>query len=83
MLFVPVILPRRSCAKSVAAGHSITHYFFVIFSFNSCAKSPMLCVPDVLPQAAAFMRQVINEAYAKWTTGFYDWIQSKQNRIPY
>ncbi|KAF5834125.1 kinase-like domain-containing protein [Dunaliella salina] len=34
-------------------------------------------------QAAAFMRQVINDAYAKWTTGFYDYIQALQNRIPY
>lgn len=34
-------------------------------------------------QAAAFMRQTIADAYDKWTTGFYDYIQSLQNKIPY
>ena len=34
-------------------------------------------------QAAAFMRSTIADAYDKWTTGFYDYIQSIQNRIPY
>eukprot|EP00879_Flechtneria_rotunda_P007045 GHRR01007395.1.p1 GENE.GHRR01007395.1~~GHRR01007395.1.p1 ORF type:complete len:1449 (+),score=535.85 GHRR01007395.1:542-4348(+) len=34
-------------------------------------------------QAAAFMRQQIADAYDKWTTGFYDYIQSLQNKIPY
>jgi len=29
------------------------------------------------------MRNTINDAYAKWTTGFYDYIQALQNRIPY
>lgn len=30
------------------------------------------------PQAAAFMRSIIADAYDKWTTGFYDYIQSLQ-----
>ncbi len=34
-------------------------------------------------QAAAFMRSAIADAYAKWTTGFYDYIQALQNKIPY
>ncbi|KAG2445055.1 hypothetical protein HYH02_008923 [Chlamydomonas schloesseri] len=34
-------------------------------------------------QAAAFMRAAIADAYQKWTTGFYDYIQNLQNRIPY
>ncbi|KAG2496048.1 hypothetical protein HYH03_005968 [Edaphochlamys debaryana] len=34
-------------------------------------------------QAAAFMRATIADAYQKWTTGFYDYIQLLQNRIPY
>lgn len=34
-------------------------------------------------QAAAFMRATIADAYQKWTTGFYDYIQALQNRIPY
>ncbi|WIA31066.1 hypothetical protein OEZ86_001095 [Tetradesmus obliquus] len=34
-------------------------------------------------QAAAFMRSQIADAYDKWTTGFYDYIQSLQNKIPY
>ncbi|KAK9821480.1 hypothetical protein WJX74_000721 [Apatococcus lobatus] len=33
-------------------------------------------------QAAAFMRATIADAYDKWTTGFYDYIQYLQNRIP-
>jgi phosphatidylinositol 4-kinase len=37
------------------------------------------CVP---PQAAAFMKSQIDDAYDKWTTGFYDYIQSLQNKIP-
>ena len=35
-----------------------------------------------LLQAAAFMKQQIDDAYDKWTTGFYDYIQSLQNKIP-
>ncbi len=34
-------------------------------------------------QAAAHMRGLISDAYQKWTTGFYDYIQALQNRIPY
>ena len=34
-------------------------------------------------QAAAFMRDTITDSYDKWTTGFYDYIQSLQNKIPY
>jgi phosphatidylinositol 4-kinase len=34
-------------------------------------------------QAAEFMRGLLNDAYQKWTTGFYDFIQALQNRIPY
>jgi phosphatidylinositol 4-kinase len=34
-------------------------------------------------QAAAYMRGLIQDAYQKWTTGFYDYIQALQNRIPY
>lgn len=34
-------------------------------------------------QAAGLMRDMINDAYKKWTTGFYDYIQALQNRIPY
>lgn len=34
-------------------------------------------------QAAQFMRQQIQESYDRWSTGFYDYIQSLQNRIPY
>ncbi|KAL6758982.1 kinase-like domain-containing protein [Haematococcus lacustris] len=34
-------------------------------------------------QAAVFMRATIADAYQKWTTGFYDYIQALQNRIPY
>eukprot|EP00884_Botryococcus_braunii_P016006 jgi/Botrbrau1/3089/Bobra.0070s0075.1 len=33
-------------------------------------------------QAAAFMRNAISDAYDKWTTGFYDYVQYLQNRIP-
>jgi phosphatidylinositol 4-kinase A len=33
--------------------------------------------------AAQLMRDMINDAYQKWTTGFYDYIQALQNRIPY
>lgn len=33
-------------------------------------------------RAAAFMKQLINDAYDKWTTGVYDLIQYYQNRIP-
>lgn len=33
-------------------------------------------------QAAAFMKSQIDDAYDKWTTGFYDYIQSLQNKIP-
>lgn len=33
-------------------------------------------------QAAAYMRGLIGDAYDKWTTGFYDYIQYLQNRIP-
>ena len=29
------------------------------------------------------MRAAIADAYDKWTTGFYDYIQSLQNKIPY
>ena len=34
-------------------------------------------------QAAAWMRGTIMDSYDKWTTGFYDYIQSLQNKIPY
>jgi len=34
-------------------------------------------------QAAVFMRDMIRESYQKWTTGFYDYIQALQNKIPY
>lgn len=34
-------------------------------------------------QAAQFMLDTINDAYQKWTTGFYDYIQQLQNKIPY
>lgn len=34
-------------------------------------------------QAAQFMRDMIAEAYDRWSTGFYDYIQALQNRIPY
>lgn len=40
------------------------------------------CLRVVLLQAAAFMKQQIDDAYDKWTTGFYDYIQSLQNKIP-
>ena len=33
-------------------------------------------------QAADFMKATINDAYDKWTTGFYDAIQLLQNSIP-
>ncbi|KAK9812698.1 hypothetical protein WJX72_002251 [[Myrmecia] bisecta] len=33
-------------------------------------------------QAATFMRNTILDAYDKWTTGFYDFIQYMQNAIP-
>ncbi len=33
--------------------------------------------------AAAWMRASVSDAYDKWTTGFYDYIQSLQNKIPY
>ncbi|BDA51126.1 phosphatidylinositol 4-kinase alpha [Coccomyxa sp. Obi] len=33
-------------------------------------------------QAAAFMRATIRDAYDKWTTGFYDYVQYLQNAIP-
>lgn len=33
-------------------------------------------------QAAARMRALINDAYDKWSTGFYDYVQYLQNRIP-
>jgi phosphatidylinositol 4-kinase len=42
-----------------------------------------LCVLRCAAQAAAFMRSQIADAYDKWTTGFYDYIQSLQNKIPY
>ena len=32
-------------------------------------------------QAAAFMRGLINDAYDKWTTGFYDYVQYLQQGI--
>eukprot|EP00887_Chlorella_sp_A99_P002072 scaffold21.g2072.t1 len=32
--------------------------------------------------AAALMRGLISDAYDKWTTGFYDYVQYLQNRIP-
>lgn len=32
--------------------------------------------------AAAFMRATVDDAYNKWTTGFYDYIQVLQNDIP-
>lgn len=41
------------------------------------------CPPAFVLQAAAFMRAQIADAYDKWTTGFYDYIQSLQNKIPY
>lgn len=34
-------------------------------------------------QASSYMRNQITDSYDKWTTGFYDFIQNKQNRIPY
>ncbi|GLI63286.1 hypothetical protein VaNZ11_006192 [Volvox africanus] len=34
-------------------------------------------------QASAYMRMLISDSYDKWTTGFYDFIQNMQNRIPY
>jgi hypothetical protein len=34
-------------------------------------------------QAAAFMRATIQDAYQKWTTGFYDYIQAVQNNYAY
>ena len=33
-------------------------------------------------QAAAFMRSLVEDAYDKWTTGFYDYIQVLQQGIP-
>lgn len=33
-------------------------------------------------QAADFMRKQVQHAYNKWTTGFYDYVQYVQNRIP-
>ncbi|KAK9840723.1 hypothetical protein WJX81_000166 [Elliptochloris bilobata] len=33
-------------------------------------------------QAAEFMRSTIADAYDKWTTGFYDYVQYLQNSIP-
>ncbi|EIE19821.1 phosphatidylinositol 3 and 4-kinase family protein, partial [Coccomyxa subellipsoidea C-169] len=33
-------------------------------------------------QAAAFMQATIRDAYDKWTTGFYDYVQYLQNAIP-
>lgn len=45
-----------------------------------------VCCAPRLPcacQAAAFMRSQIADAYDKWTTGFYDYIQALQNKIPY
>jgi phosphatidylinositol 4-kinase len=33
-------------------------------------------------QAAAFMRGMVNDAYDKWTTGAYDYIQYLQQNIP-
>ena len=34
------------------------------------------------PEAAAFMEKVVAGAYNAKTSGFYDWIQYKQQKIP-
>ena len=34
------------------------------------------------PEAAAFMEKVVAGAYNARTSGFYDWIQHKQQKIP-
>jgi phosphatidylinositol 4-kinase len=34
-------------------------------------------------QAAAFMRGVVRDAYDKWTTGFYDYVQYMQHRYAF
>lgn len=33
-------------------------------------------------EAAAHMDGLVEAAYGRWTTGFYDWIQYLQNNIP-
>lgn len=33
-------------------------------------------------EAAAYMGALVEAAYNRWTTGFYDWIQYLQNNIP-
>jgi len=33
--------------------------------------------------AAQHMRELIAESYDRWSTGFYDYVQHLQNRIPY
>lgn len=50
--------------------------------FVGTLTSPTNMAACVILQAAAFMKSQIDDAYDKWTTGFYDYIQSLQNKIP-
>ena len=43
---------------------------------------PGLNVQSCQWQAAAYMRKLVQHAYNKWTTGFYDYVQYVQNAIP-
>eukprot|EP01025_Chloroclados_australasicus_P067604 TRINITY_DN93585_c0_g1_i1.p2 TRINITY_DN93585_c0_g1~~TRINITY_DN93585_c0_g1_i1.p2 ORF type:complete len:136 (+),score=15.18 TRINITY_DN93585_c0_g1_i1:49-408(+) len=38
---------------------------------------------ETATEAANFMRMAVDDAYNKWTTSFYDFIQVLQNDIPY
>lgn len=83
-LCVKAYLVARSCAESIIA------------SVAMMEPSELPCFrQDSLPnlrdrfklalnnaEAAQHMRSLIDHAYDRWTTGFYDYVQYLQNSIP-
>ena len=84
-LCVRGFLAARGAAEPIIASVSLMSesglpYFGYGAPLESLRSRFMLSMTD--EQAAAAFRERVEDAYDKWTTGFYDFVQFLQNSIP-
>jgi len=84
-LCVRGFLAARGAAEPIIASVSLMSesglpYFGYGAPLESLRSRFMLSMTDA--QAAAAFRERVEDAYDKWTTGFYDFVQFLQNSIP-
>jgi len=84
-LCVRGFLAARGAAEPIIASVSLMSesglpYFGYGAPLESLRSRFMLSMTDA--QAAAAFRERVEDAYDKWTTGFYDFVQFLQSSIP-